>query len=419
MPNSPTADVVVVGLGLAGLVAGLAACKRGARPLLVGRGFGTLRFRSGTIDVLGRRSGRLVASPGREVEALASTEPQHPYALARPGLEPALAAVRAAAESGGVELVGDLDRNRLVATAAGTLRPACLVPPTMDAQWDGAQVLVVGLDGFRDFHAHLVAAALPAAAARLGLELSARPATIDLPALARRHLDGLALARLFDTAEFRRQLGAALQPLLAGATIVALPAAIGLEEPAEAAGSLADQLGLPVLELPTVPPSVPGLRLERALTSALRRAGGRLQVGVRAQILTRGHRVEAVELDAPARPFRLRAARVVLASGGFASGGLEVGPDGGVRETILGLPVQVPEGELFAQRFLEPSGHPLSRAGIRVDARMRPLGADGEPVHEGLFAAGGIVGGADRAVEKSADGIACATGWLAGWEAAA
>ena len=46
-------DVVVVGLGLAGLVAGLAAASRGASVLVAGKGYGTLRFRTGTIDVLG------------------------------------------------------------------------------------------------------------------------------------------------------------------------------------------------------------------------------------------------------------------------------------------------------------------------------------------------------------------------------
>ena len=52
-PREAPYDVVVIGLGLAGLIAGLAATSRGARTLLVGKGYGTLRFRSGTIDVLG------------------------------------------------------------------------------------------------------------------------------------------------------------------------------------------------------------------------------------------------------------------------------------------------------------------------------------------------------------------------------
>jgi hypothetical protein len=50
---------------------------------------------------------------------------------------------------------------------------------------------------------------------------------------------------------------------------------------------------------------------------------------------------------------------------------------------------------------------------------MRPVGEDGEPLRPNLFAAGGLVASADRALERSADGICCATGWRAGQEAAA
>jgi len=80
--NRAPYDVVVVGLGLAGLVAGLAAASGGASVLLVGKGHGTLRFRTGTVDVLGYREGRQVESPSAELPSLAGREPPHPYALA-------------------------------------------------------------------------------------------------------------------------------------------------------------------------------------------------------------------------------------------------------------------------------------------------------------------------------------------------
>ena len=121
-------DVVVVGLGLAGLVAGLAAASRGASVLLTGKGYGTLRFRAGTIDVLGYREGHLVQSPARELPLLTGAQPPHPYALAAADLPDGLAAVRAAATTAGIDLRGDLAANQLIATAAGTLRPTCLAP---------------------------------------------------------------------------------------------------------------------------------------------------------------------------------------------------------------------------------------------------------------------------------------------------
>lgn len=418
-PSRVPYDVVVIGLGLAGLVAALAATGRGARTLVVGRGHGTLRFRPGSIDVLGYWAGQPVDAPAAALEALARVEPDHPYAVAGDDLAAGLAAVRAAAAAAGVRLEGSLDRNLLVGTAAGTLRPSCLVAASLGAGWPDASVLVVGLAGYRDFQPELVSAVLPAAAERRGITLTARSLVVDLPSLRRRHLDGQGLARAFEEEDFRREVVAAVRGELAGATLVALPAVLGLSAADEVVADLVRGLGVPVVELSTLPPSVPGLRLELALAAALRRAGAVLQVGPRVRLVTNGRRVATVELESPGRPLRIPAGTVVLASGGLASGGLEVGLDGAVREMVAGLPVSAGLEPRFGRAFLEPGGHPVARAGVRVDARMRPVGDDGEPVSENLFAAGGVLAGARRMVELSAGGICCATGWRAGTGAAA
>lgn len=415
-PDRKPYDVVIVGLGLAGLVGGLAATSRGARTLLVGKGHGTLRFRSGTVDVLGYWAGRRVSSPGDALATVKAERPSHPYALAGDDLDRGLEAVSRAAEASGLQLGGSLEANQLVATAAGTLRPTCLAPSTLRVALEQARVLVVGLEGYRDFQADLPASVLPAAAAHLGMDMEARPVTVDLPSLHRRHLGGLELARLFDRPEFRAELLSALRGAIGDASLVAFPAVIGLDNAPEAAAELARQLGVSLAELPTLPPSVPGLRLELALTAALRRAGARLQVGSWARAVADGERIGWVELESPGHPLRVPVDRVLLASGGFASGGLEVALDGTVRETVADLPVWLPDGPpktLVGRSFLEPGGHPLGQVGLVVDERMRPLGREGRPLYDNLFAAGGLLAHADRAVEKSADGVCCATGWRA------
>jgi glycerol-3-phosphate dehydrogenase subunit B len=413
-------DVVVVGMGLAGLTAGLAAADRGARTLVVGKGYGTTHFRPGTIDVLGFVSGSPVSSPRTAVAELCAEQPEHPYALLRERIEPGMRMIVSALAESGLELSGGLDANGLVATAAGTLRPACLAQPSLLAEWAGARVLAVGLGRYRDFDPELVAAVLPAAGAARDLGISARAVRVEVPQLRRRHLDGLTLSRLFEQRSFRSQLAKEIRGHLDDASVVAFPAVLGMEGAAEVHRAMVDELGRPVVELPTLPPSVPGIRMQRALETALRRRGADVSVGPGARVRRQGRRAIALELDAAAHPLRIPLGSIVLASGGLAGGGLQVDETGRIVEPIAGLPVAGPAadpGDWFRDAFLGPAGHVADTAGLRVDARMRPLDGAGEVVCENLFAAGGLLAGARRPVERSSDGIACASGYAAGLEA--
>src|SRR5262249_51610361 len=109
----------------------------------------------------------------------------------------------------------------------------------------------------------------------------------------------------------------------------------------------------------------------------------------------------------PGRPSG--AAAFVLATGGVASGGLELELDGTVRETVLDLPVAgVPTGDRFAAGSLDPQ--PLGRAGLAVDEKLRPVDADGRTVYENVHAVGAMLAGAEPWREKSGDGISLASG---------
>ena len=105
---------------------------------------------------------------------------------------------------------------------------------------------------------------------------------------------------------------------------------------------------------------------------------------------------------------------MVLASGGFASGGLELDSRGSTRETVFDLPVVgVPDAgpARFAPRYFDDQ--PLASAGVAVDEHFRPVNGDGSPVYTNLHAAGAILGGAVPWKEKSGTGISIATGYAA------
>lgn len=395
--------VVVIGAGPAGLVAACRLAGAGVQVSLLSKGLGGLQLSQGTIDVLGYDPER-VDDP---LAAATRVDERHPYAaIGVDALASALAYVQDLAPG---LLVGSPTANVLLPTALGALRPTCLAQPSMLAATpsDGARWLVVGLRRLKDFPAELVAANLARTRLPDGGRLQVRATVLDVPAR-QEEIDstGLTYARAFDEPSFRERFARALSGVVRDGETVLLPAVLGLRD-SDAWAHLSRLVGHPVAEVPLPPPSVPGMRLNEALTAAARAAGVRLLPGVRTGSPTIvGRRVEAVRLAAAPAGRTVAADAFVLATGGFESGGLELDSYGRVRETTFGLPLAgLDEGPLVHGDFWGAE-QPLFRVGVRVGTDLRPLGPDGAPVYDNLYAVGGLLAGASRWAEKSGDGIA-------------
>jgi glycerol-3-phosphate dehydrogenase subunit B len=193
---------------------------------------------------------------------------------------------------------------------------------------------------------------------------------------------------------------------------VAFPAVLGIADPHRAWAALEHGLGRPVFEVPTLPPSVPGMRLFAILREALRRAGGTVVLNnVVTSAERTGARVTALRTRVGLREERRGADWVVLATGGFASGGLELDSRWTARETALGLEVAgvpAPGEERFRAGYFED--HPMGRAGVAVGRDLRPVDAAGDRLLENVLVAGATLAGAEPWREKSGDGLSLATG---------
>lgn len=400
-------DVVVIGAGTAGLTAAIRLAERGARVLVLASGEGALPLATGQVDVLGYAPD-LVEDPLQQISAVNES---HPYRrVGQAEVQGSLHWFLETAAPLGYE--GSLHRNRLQPTALGGLRPTCLVPESMAAGdlSAGAQLLVVGLSGFRDFYPRLAAENLSRVRLPRGGQIAARAVEVGLPGDAR-DLRPQLLARRLEQHSVRAQLARDIRSELRQERVVGLPAVLGLEHGHEVWQELQELIGRPVVEIPTPPPSLPGQRLQLVFLRALRRAGGELRVGTavtghRAQ----GDRVEAVTVADAARVNEIRARDFVLAAGGLGTGGIVLGPNGERREPIFDLFLQgragPPDDHYFAPQ-------PDDGAGVAVDQGMRPLNQGGEPAFRNLRAVGAMLAGAEPWREKSGEGISLATGFAA------
>lgn len=404
-------DTIVIGAGLSGLMAALTLAEAGHRPLVLAKGQGATHWTAGTIDIWGDTGGD---SPRAALEKLIAARPDHPYArVGVAGIEVAIARFKALVEAAHYPYVGGLERNVLLPTAIGALRPAALLPATMAAgdMRLGGSMLIAGFRELRDFFPPMAAANLQ----KQGYE--ARGVYLDLPPSANRRLDfnTRTFAQLFEQPAFRQDVARQLRAAKGNATRIGLPAVLGLHAPIDVVTDLQRLTGALIFEIPTIPASVPGIRLFEIFQAAIIQAGGRMQVG--SQVLRAEHangRLTTLYSEAAAREQAHHAERFLVATGGIAGGGVWSDHTGEVWERALGLPLQAPAGRdgWFAPRFLDPNGHPVFRSGVAVDAQFRPL--DGaNVVYQNVAVAGAALAGCDPVRERCYSGMAITTGWAA------
>jgi glycerol-3-phosphate dehydrogenase subunit B len=420
------ADVLVLGGGMAGAMAALAARAAGARTALVRRAPGATALSSGAISVapdLGAAPDAPLTERDGPLEAarrIAATSRDHPYALA--GVDRLGEALDFVARELPDLLAPRLDRARFLATPLGGAVGAALCQRSMAA---GDLLAIRGrlaVAGFRShvaFDPALVAAGLGRYAARGGPEAVAL--ALDLPRIARGAERPHDIALALDAEGAAEALGEALRAALpAGAGAVLLPPVLGLDPRARVPERVAASAGVAIAETLSDVPSVPGVRLQRAIDARLAAAGVDVVTAAVAGARGPGETLRAGGRD-------VRAGSWVLATGRFVGGG--IARRGVLVETALGLPVQAAEGsDAGVHLSARPAAsltardrraaQPLLSAGLRVDAALRPLDERGRPVHPRLFAAGAVIGGHEQATDGTGLGVAILTGWLAGRAAA-
>ncbi|MBE0525497.1 MAG: FAD-binding protein [Candidatus Thorarchaeota archaeon] len=167
------ADLVVIGGGMAGLVAGTIAAESGIKTILVRKGQSATAYSSGAIDVIGYLPDATepFSSPAEGLFALSRLYPLHPYSVigydAR--IEPekivdiivertreTINWLKAHLEGTMAAVTGEFDSNIYPITILGTTKPTCLIQKTMNYgdlnDREDSVLLFVGISGHADFN---------------------------------------------------------------------------------------------------------------------------------------------------------------------------------------------------------------------------------------------------------------------------
>jgi glycerol-3-phosphate dehydrogenase subunit B len=342
--------------------------------------------------------------------------PEHPYKkIGRPAIEESSRFFKELCEQEGYPYIGNLDEMQWIPTAAGTLKPTCLVPKTMNTAElkKASKVIVLGFESLKDFYPHLISKNLANIPGFTDKEYET--VMID-PSLADgRDVTALDVARWLDTEEGLRDCTQKMRGVIKPGSVVIIPPVLGTSPDYRVAESLQNTLQCTFVETAAIPPSITGLRLQTMMRNYLRKLGVRIveQALVAKSIVENGKCI-AVITEGVDRERTYYANNFILANGGFYGGGLIAEP-GNVVEPIFNLPVVAPaDHELWANPALfSGEAQPFAKIGILVDEKMRPLDADNKVIINNVFVAGRNLCGYDFCFEKSGNGIAITSGYQA------
>lgn len=440
-------DLLVIGGGMAGLVAGSVATEAGLSTILLRKGQSATAYSSGAIDVIGYLPDASVpfSRPEEGLTAIAGLYPLHPYSIIGygEGIEPANVVTAIVGRTQDTvtwlkeklkdtiaPMNGDFKSNIFPITILGTIKPTCLVQKTMyseSLQKDEDSVLLfAGFSGNVDFN--------PSTAAKTYLEdrmaIGEPPrkvghCTLQVSPFGKSfNISSIEIARHLDHENSIEDLAKQLKSQVerVGATHVAVPPVLGIKNAADNKKELENQIGAEVFELLGFPPSVPGLRLQLALEGIFRKSGGKLLVGHEAVSFVKNEdRLNSVIVRAPRRETTIDAKAFILSTGKYIGGGLS-GDENGIQETVFGL-MTVTDAyssarEIIPSRYtnriaISPEGQPVNSCGLTVDPHFRPVNEDGVEWASNLFSAGAVLAGYDYSVEKSGLGIAAVSGFSA------
>lgn len=404
-------DLLVIGAGLSGLTAAIYAAEAGLQVRVVTKGMNALHWSAGTLDLLGYLpDNSAVETPLAALEQLDTSHPLRRVEAST--IRQALADLQSWLADEGLVYTNNADEKNLwLPSAVGAKRPALLVPAAQAVGRldDPSPLLIIGFDNFNDFFPALIADNLR----QQGHD--ARSHTLPLSLITKRQkvINEVILAEALDDLTRIDAVANVVRTLVRPGERVLFPAILGIERHNEVIARLSDAIGAPVGEIPTLPPSVPGLRLHQALVRKLRKFGVRVESNMAAvEFGNKGNEIAWVATASTARPLRHRARAYLLATGGLLGGGFSSDHSGRVWETIFGLPLSIPDkrSAWFRPEFLDSAGHPIFQGGIEVNERWQPVDGSGNVVYGNLWAAGNLLAHADAIRTRSHEGIALATG---------
>ncbi len=291
MKNIRENKVLVIGGGLAGIVAALAAKRRGAQVTLVTNGPGTFAL-----------GGGLIRTPSKALSEI----------------QEAMRFFQDITTAAGCEYKGSIREKAFLPNVTGGFQEVTFAPASL---WHGrpvcgARILLVGVRGLTGFNARWIAEMLNTSARQAGISMEYSAGEIEMPWSRQGAFSTLDAANWLEDERLQEQMARMIRPLAKEQDKVLLPAVFGASMGRKEFADFSSVIGCPVGEILTVPPSMAGMRIFQALQRYLKKVGIEVISGYPVQSLQIENGVcTTAFLDTPGRPHPIKAQGIVVAIG--------------------------------------------------------------------------------------------------------
>jgi glycerol-3-phosphate dehydrogenase subunit B len=411
-PRQIDTELAIIGSGLAGAAASVFARNKGISCTLAGN-TGALAYTTGHLDLLGFLDSRRIADPWQGLIELDRVAGNHPLAgIDRSTIETAFTEFIDYLQKHGIGYSRPGPKNILAFTPAGTLKPTLCVPQTMakgvEALQTKASCTILGFRGLKGFSAHQITANLR----EHWPDLQDR--VVSFPGHAHGELYAEAAARSLEVAGNRELLAEIIAKEGGASAFIGIPAILGMHNPDRIHAELERLTGRSIFEIPTMPPSVPGMRLRQLFEQTLPGEGVILIPQQKVDSISFSQHSIELELADNYGPIAIQAQTALLATGRFLSGGLTAHFDH-IAESLIKLPVHQPPSrqDWYREEYLDSLGHEIHLAGIEIDSSCRPLGQDRQAYDRRLFGAGSVLAHQDWIRLRCGAGVAIVSAYRA------
>ncbi len=416
--RTKSTDIIIIGGGMAGAAAAIAAKNKGADVILIRKGYGSTALSSGAFDIL---------DTSRDINSL---NKRHPYRIVGQkgfsALKEKLNNFLKDIKNEELYIDGSINKYATLISIAGAFKNTNLCQHSIcEGRLSGfkdAKILFFAIKGFAGFNPKQCCSLFKEANEKDNLLIKKIDYTfINFPGngvetfpspfiLAMRLDDEAVMEKFIST--INKEAGKN------GYTHLGFPPILGLRKTAKAVKALEASTDRKVFELLPLLPSVPGYRLQLALNSLLGKKGINVIEGEVVKAGIKNSVVESIYVKKRNGSSELKAKSFILTTGRWAGG--KAIKKNGIYEPLFDLPIY--EKERVAEikdvvDYLDSyvlESHPLLSVGIRVNSRLQPLNGGDDIEYKNLFAAGAILGGYNYLTDQCGLGVAFLTGHLAG-----